>query len=76
MRDRRHLANLALSLVEGTVRNDPAADALLLDAFDSLEEAATAHAYLSGFLIQYLAEARGGGISLTIDAVRALLQRE
>jgi hypothetical protein len=75
MRDRRHLANLALSLVEGTVREEPAADDLLLDAFESLDEAATAHAYLAGFLIQFLAEARGDGILPTIDAVRALLQR-
>ncbi|HEY7135532.1 MAG TPA: hypothetical protein VIB48_10740 [Acidimicrobiia bacterium] len=73
MRDRRHLARLALDLVEGCVRNDPAADSLLADAFDSAEEAAAAHAYLTGFVLQALAQARTEPVEVTAGYVRRLL---
>jgi hypothetical protein len=73
MRDRRHLARLALGLVEGCVRDDAAADSLLVDAFESVEEAAGAHAYLAGFVLQALAHARAEPVEVTAGYVRRLL---
>lgn len=69
----RELARLALSLVEGTVRGDPAADALLADGFADVGEAARAHAYLAGFLLQALADARGETPDASCDFIRRLL---
>jgi hypothetical protein len=54
----RDLARLALNLVEGTVRGEPAAAELLVDGFANVGEAARAHAYLAGFLLTALADAR------------------
>jgi len=54
----RELARLALSLVEGTVRGEPAAAELLAEGFADVGEAARAHAYLAGFLLIALADAR------------------
>ena len=51
------LARRALALVEGVARGERAAENLLVDAFASVDEAARAHAYLCGFLLQLLAEA-------------------
>ena len=73
MRDRRELAKLALALVEGSLRVGDAADELFIDAFDSVEEAVTAHAYLAGYVLQYLAVQRGETIARTIEEVRKLL---
>jgi hypothetical protein len=54
----RDLARLALNLVEGTVRGEAAAAELLAEAFTDVREAARAHAYLAGFLLTALADAR------------------
>jgi hypothetical protein len=54
----RDLARLALSLVEGTVRGEPGAEELLAEGFANVGEAARAHAYLAGFLLTALADAR------------------
>jgi hypothetical protein len=69
----RELARLALSLVEGTIRGDSAADGLLAEGFTDEAEAARAHAYLSGFVIQTLATARGETPSQTCNHLRTLL---
>jgi hypothetical protein len=73
MRDRRHLARLALDLVEGCVRDAAAADSLLVDAFESVEEAAAAHAYLTGFVLEALAEARREHVPAAAGYIRHLL---
>jgi len=67
------LARLALSLVEGTVRGDSAADDLLADGFGDLDEAARAHAYLTGFVVEVLAECRHETPAQTCAFVRRLL---
>jgi hypothetical protein len=69
----RELARLALSLVEGTMRGDATADELLAEGFTDSAEAARAHAYLSGFVIQTLATARGETPAQTCGHLRALL---
>jgi hypothetical protein len=46
---------------------------LLADAFDSAEEAAAAHAYLTGFVLQALAQARTEPVEVTAGYVRRLL---
>jgi hypothetical protein len=69
----RELARLALSLVEGTVRGDPAADDLLAEGFGDLDEAARAHAYLTGFVIEVLAEMRQETPAETCALIRQLL---
>ena len=74
MADRRRLAALALSLVEGSVQGDPHADALLADALGSHETVAYAHAYLSGFILQLLATERRESMKETTAHVRRLLQ--
>jgi hypothetical protein len=51
-------AELALSVVQGLLHEDAAAERMAIEAFDSLEDAATAYAYLVGFLIEDLADAR------------------
>ncbi|HEX5587378.1 MAG TPA: hypothetical protein VFZ17_08730 [Acidimicrobiia bacterium] len=73
MRDRRELARLALALVEGSLTVGDAADELFVDAFESLEEAATAHAYLAGFILEYLAVERGEQPVQTVAEIRRLL---
>ncbi len=70
---RRARARVALSLVEGVARGDEAAEDLLVDAFDGLGDAAAAHAYLAGFVLQALADARGEPLARTCSYVRALL---
>ncbi|HEY7070398.1 MAG TPA: hypothetical protein VH479_09805 [Acidimicrobiales bacterium] len=69
----RELARLALSLVEGTVRGEPAAAELLADGFADVGEAARAHAYLAGFLLTALADARGEAPEESCRFLRRLL---
>lgn len=69
------LAALALNLVEGTVEHRAAADDLLVEGFADLDEAARGHAYLSGFLLTMLADARGTTVRAACAEVRALLRR-
>lgn len=69
----RDLARLALSLVEGTLRGDSAADALLADGFEDQAEAARAHAYLCGFTVEALAEARRESPAETCAFLRRVL---
>jgi hypothetical protein len=73
MDDRRKLARLALSLVEGSENADAHADALLADAFATHETAALAHAYLSGFILQVLATERSESVEQAASHVRRLL---
>jgi hypothetical protein len=67
------LAKLALALAGGVARGDPDADALVVEGFNSVEEAARAHAYLSGFLLEMLAHARREPVLATLDFVRSKL---
>jgi len=69
----RELARLALSLVEGTVRGEPAAAELLGDGFADVREAARAHAYLAGYLLTALADARHETPGESCRFVRRLL---
>jgi hypothetical protein len=73
MRDRRELARLALALVEGSLTVGASADEMFIDAFESLEEAASAHAYLTGFVVQYLAAERGETVDQAVVRIRRLL---
>ena len=50
-----------------------AADEMFIDAFESLEEAAFAHAYLAGFVVQYLSAQRNERVDQTIVEIRRLL---
>lgn len=68
-------ARLALGIVEGLVRESPGAEELALDVFDSLEQAAVAYAYLSGFLLEILAENLGMTGAEAASLVRARLDR-
>lgn len=71
--DRRRLASLALSLIEGSESGDEHADALLAEAFGTHETAAQAHAYLSGFILQVLATERSESVEQAASRVRRLL---
>jgi hypothetical protein len=51
----RGAAALALSVVQGLIDDDPAAEQVALEAFDSLEDAATAYAYAVGYVVTELA---------------------
>ena len=73
MDDRRRLASLALSLIEGSESGDEHADALLADAFGTHQTAAQAHAYLSGFILQILATERDESVGQAASRVRRLL---
>ncbi len=73
MHEHRRLANLALHLIEGSERGDERADALLAEAFESHASAALAHAYLTGFVLQLLAEERREPMETTVARVRLLL---
>ena len=75
MDDRRTLAVRALSLSAGVARADAAAEDLLVDAFDTLEEAAEAHAYLAGFLLEVLAGQRREDVDRTRAHLLTLLDR-
>jgi hypothetical protein len=73
MDDQRQQAAIALSLVEGLLRADPSASGLLIDTFDSVEQAAAAHAYLAGFTLQCLAVQRAEDLATTAAFVRHTL---
>jgi hypothetical protein len=49
---------------------------MAVEAFASLEDAATAYAYLVGFLIEDLADARRASVAVVIASVRARLRDE
>ena len=66
-------ARLALSLAEAVARDERAANAFLVEAFDSLEDAALAHAHLNGFLLVALAAARRESVADAVSHVRELL---
>ena len=68
-------ASLALSIIEGLVQDAPGADDMALDAFDSVEAAALAHAYLAGFLLEMLAEHAGMTPMEAAARVRTRLKR-
>jgi hypothetical protein len=69
----KRLATLALALADGVARGDPASDDLLIEAFDDLAEASRAHAYLTGFLLQLLAEERQEEATATMRYVRSVI---
>ncbi len=73
MRDRKTLARLALALVEGSLQFGQGADEMFVDTFESLEEAAHAHAYLTGYVLQFLARERGEEVHQTVNAIRSML---
>jgi hypothetical protein len=68
------LAEMALGLAAGVARGDEAADSLVVGGFESVQEAARAHAYLSGFLLVLLAEARNEQIVTTVPYVRSMFR--
>jgi hypothetical protein len=63
-------------VVQGLLQEDPGAERMAVEAFDSLEDAATAYAYLVGFLIEDLAEARRTSVAVAIASVRSRLRGE
>ena len=66
----RPAVKVALGLAEGVARGESEAEDLLVAGFDSVEEAARAHAYLTGYLLQLLADARHEDVPATADYVR------
>jgi len=48
---------------------------MFVDTFESLEEAAHAHAYLTGYVLQFLAIERSETVDQTAAAIRRLLDR-
>ena len=70
----RRLAEIALGLAAGVARGDETAESLLVDGFDSVEQAAEAHAYLSGFLLVLLAKARNQEVTATVPYVHSMLR--
>jgi hypothetical protein len=66
-------ASLALSVVQGLSNDDPNAERMALEAFDSLEDAAMSYAYLVGFLIEDVAAARRLSVSAAIAELRTRL---
>jgi hypothetical protein len=46
---------------------------MFIDTFESLEEAAIAHAYLAGFVMEYLAAQRNENVEQTVAEIRRLL---
>jgi hypothetical protein len=66
-------ASLALSVVQGLLNDDPKAERMALEAFDSLEDAAMSYAYLVGFLIEDVAAARRLSVSTAIAELRTRL---
>ncbi len=70
----RRLAEVALGLAAGIARGDEAADSLVEGGFESVEEAARAHAYLSGFLLILLAKARNEEVQSTVPYVQSMFR--
>jgi hypothetical protein len=69
----RKRAALALSVVRGLLDDNPQAERMALEAFDTLEDAATAYAYLVGLLVEETATFRRQPVSVVIDDLRARL---
>lgn len=70
----RDAACRALALVEGVARDDRDADGLVVDAFDTVEDAVRAHAHLAGFILEALAHHhRHEPVAVTAEYVRRLL---
>jgi hypothetical protein len=67
------LAGVALGLAAGVARGDEAAESLVVGGFESVDEAARAHAYLAGFLLVLLAKARNEEITTTVPYVESML---
>ena len=67
------LAEVALALAAGVARGDESAEALTVGGFDSVEEAARAHAYLNGFLLVLLAKARNEEVESSVRYVKWML---
>jgi hypothetical protein len=68
------LAEMALGLAAGVARGDEAAESLVVDGFDSVEDAVRAHAYLSGFLLVLLAKARNEDVNATVPYIESILR--
>jgi hypothetical protein len=66
-------ASLALSVVQGLLNDDPRAERMALEAFNSLEDAAMSYAYLVRFLIEDIAAARRMSVSTVIAELRTRL---
>jgi hypothetical protein len=56
--------------VEGLIADAPGAEEMAIEAFDSLEEAATAYAYLVGYLLQHAAHLSGGSVDEVMADLR------
>ena len=69
-------ARLALAVFAGFLRDDPAAEDIALDAFDSLDDAAMSYAYLCGYLVVTLADALQVTAVEALDQVRAAIQKD
>lgn len=67
-------AAIALSLAQGVANGDPTVEQVLIAGFADLAEAAEAHAYLAGFLLQTLATGRSEPVADTASYVRRLLE--
>lgn len=66
-------ASLALGVVQGLLNDEPKAERMALEAFDSREDAAMSYAYLVGFLIEDVAAARRLSVSAAIAELRTRL---
>jgi hypothetical protein len=64
-------AALALSVVQGLMSEDPSAQRMALETFDSLEDASTAYAYLVGYLVEELAAERRQPVLAVITDLRS-----
>ena len=73
--DQSRNVRVAMSLVVGVVAGSSDADDLVLEAFDDLGQAASAYAYLAGFLLQTLAQQRHQDPAATAIWVQSLLSR-
>jgi hypothetical protein len=67
------LAEVALGLAAGVARGDEAAESLVVGGFESVDEAARAHAYLAGFRLVLLAKARHEEVKATVPYVESML---
>jgi hypothetical protein len=70
----RRAAKVALSVIPGQLREDPKADEIALEAFGSLEEAASSYAYLAGFLLQSYGIATGQTAPQAAATIRSHLE--
>ena len=63
----------ALALAQGVANGATEVDPLLVEGFNSVGDAARAHAYLAGFVLQLLADVRHEPVSDTVGYVRSKL---